>query len=243
MNMTIPRKLGHIWVGPRQPPTEWMETWKRLHREWDYRLYDNNYLQHRKFSTQRQINEYLKRGQYAGVADLMRLEILYEFGGLIAPADSICLHSLDDLFTRRCAYTVYENEYLRGKLVSPIQACEPGNAFVKSLINELEKLHPDDLDEPWISTGNLFTARMIDKYNPDITIFPSHTLIPVHYTGISYDGESKIYARQLFASTRSSYPGNFIKKITYHGLELKKKIYNNKKLKIVNQKKSEKFKA
>lgn len=214
--MNIPKKMAHIWIGPLLPPLDWMNTWKEKHQDWEYTLYDNDFLKNYNFKNRHLIEKYYELGLYAGVADLMRYEILYEFGGYIAAADSICYHNIEELLSKKCAYTVYENEFLRGKLVSPIMACEPKNKFVGQLIDELSLLNPNELDEPWISTGNLFVARMIEKYQPDIVIFPSHYFIPVHFKGLVYEGNDKIYAKQLFGSTHSSYikpKNNFIKKI------------------------------
>lgn len=205
MKLGIPKKLGHIWIGPLSPPDTWMQTWKDKHPDWEYTLYNNDYLNSFSFKTKKLIDEYCRRGQYSGAADLMRLEILYESGGFIAPADSICYHNMNELFTKERAYTVYENEFIRGKLVSPIQASNPKNEFIGILIDEILKLQPHDLDEPWITTGNLFVSKMIEKHSPDIIIFPSHYLIPVHYTGIVYEGNEKVYAKQMFGSTHHSY--------------------------------------
>lgn len=214
--MKIPKKMAHIWIGPLNPPVEWMNTWKEKHADWEYTLYDNNFLKSFSFKNKKLIEKYYELGLYAGAADLMRYEILYEFGGCIAEADSICYENIEELFDKECAYTVYENEFVRGKLVSPILACEPKNEFVGQLINELNSLSLDELDDPWISTGNLFVAKMIEKYNPNITIFPSHYFIPVHYVGLVYEGNDKVYAKQLFGSTNYSYTKpktNFIQKL------------------------------
>ncbi|MEQ5238558.1 glycosyltransferase family 32 protein [Proteus terrae] len=205
MGVLIPKQLGHIWIGPNPKPIQWMNTWENKHTDWKYTVYDNNFLNNYHFKTRNLIEFYYKLGLYAGVADLMRYEILYEFGGFIPEADSICYHNTDELFTKKQAYTVYENEFIRGNLVAPIYACEPKNEFVGQLINELLQITPLDLDYPWISTGNFFVAKMIQKYNPDITIFPSHYFNPIHYEGIVYNGDDKIYSKQLFGSTSAKY--------------------------------------
>lgn len=128
--MKIPKKLGQIWIGPKKAPEAWMQSWKNHNPEWEYTLYGNDFLNARKFRTSRQIAEYMKRGWYVGVGDLLRYEILYETGGYLAEADSVCVHAIEELFVgNESLYTVYENEFLRGKLVSPIVACEPGHPF------------------------------------------------------------------------------------------------------------------
>lgn len=232
----IPKNLSHIWIGPRPAPTRWMKTWRDHHPDWNYHLYDNEYLRNKKFKTQDQIEEYLKRGQYPGVADLMRLEILFENGGLMPGADSICLRSMEHLFNKECAYTVYENETIRGRLVSPIQAAEPGNPFIAKLIETLSNTSPESLEEPWVSTGNLFMAKMIEKFSPKIEIFPSHFTIPLHYSGVCYEGDGEIYAIQKFGSTSANLPkenyGNasFLSRVINLYNRRKQTSYNKKRL-------------
>jgi len=143
--------------------------------------------------------------QFAGAADLIRYEMLFESGGFIAAADSVCMRNTDELWTRSCEYTVHENEFLRGKLVSPILASNPKNPFVGDLIDQFGNLQPDEIGSPWMTTGNLFVAQMIKTRNPDIEIFPSHFFIPVYYSGVKYEGEGPVYAHQLFGSTRRTY--------------------------------------
>lgn len=225
MNVGIPKRLGHIWIGPKSPPQAFLDSWKACHPDWDYTLYGNEFLKDFTFRTQKQIDEYWRRGQYHGVADLMRYEILFEYGGFVAPADAECLKNTDELFPRACAYTVYENEFLRGKLVSPILACEPKNPFVGMLIDYLANFDPKEFGEPWMSTGNLLVAQLIEKHEPDVIVFPSHYLIPEHYTGVKYEGPEEPYARQGFFSTNKAYA-------KARGLsalsELMKKNYRNK---------------
>jgi len=111
----------------------------------------------------------------------------------------------DGLWTAAKAYTVYENEFVRGQLVSPILACDQGNDFVDALITRLTPLDPTEIGKAWKTTGNYFVAKMIAELAPDITIFPSHYFIPDHFTGESYDGDGPIYAKQLFGATTGGY--------------------------------------
>jgi len=202
----IPKKLGHIWIGPLSPPLEWMNSWPNLHPDWDYQVYDNAFLLNEAFETQAQIDEYIKRGAYAGAADLIRYETLYRYGGFIAEADSVCLRNIDGLLTSgHSIYTVYENEFVRGELVSPILASTPGHPFLRLLIDEIKNISPAQLDTPWKQTGNLFVAMMIKLHQPAIKIWPSHYLIPQHHTGVGYEGSDEIYAEQFFGTTNKMY--------------------------------------
>lgn len=204
--MRIPRRLGHIWIGPKRAPEAWMRSWVEHHPDWDYTLYDNAFLESGDFRTRRQIDEYMKRGWYAGAADLLRYEILFTDGGYMAGADSICIHPIDELFDDNgTLYTVYENEFMRGQLVAPIVAAAPQHPFLELILSVLEKVPPAELDHPWRQTGNLFVAELIEKHQPDIVIWPSHVLIPEHFTGRRYNGPGKIYAHQTFGETTGAY--------------------------------------
>lgn len=200
----IPKKLHHIWVGPKPAPTEWMQTWKDKHPDWEYALWDNEKVFGRTWRNQRHIDFYREREMWHGVADIVRYEILFEQGGFMPGADSICEHPVDELFSDGFeAYGVYENEKRRPGLISPLYACVPGNDLARLLIEGLEA--KDDVGEPWISTGNTYMKEVIEKNRPPVRIFPSYVFNPVHYTGETYTGPGKIYGRQMWGTTNSLY--------------------------------------
>lgn len=201
----IPRNLFQIWIGDRLPPLNWMKTWRDFHPSWNYKLIDNDYLSHHKFINQHLIDEYIKRCEYAGAADLMRYEILYEYGGFMPEADSICIKATDELWTQNTAYTVYENELVRPGFVSPILACEPKNDFLNGVITDLNRLRPTQLDKAWKTTGNAFLARYIETKNSRVVIFPSHYFIPQHFSGSEYKGGKVVYAKKFFGETTGAY--------------------------------------
>lgn len=221
--MKIPKRLGHIWIGPKRAPEAWMQSWIDHHPDWEYTRYGNDFLKNGSFRTRRQIDEYMKRGWYAGAADLLRFEILFKTGGYVAGADSICVHPVNELFEDGGSiYTVYENEFIRGQLVAPIVAATPEHPFLDLVLSLLERVPPEELDQPWRQTGNLFIAELIEKHRPDIVIWPSHVLIPEHFAGRKYSGPGRIYAHQKFGETTGAYEfGSLLDRL----LETRRKIY------------------
>ena len=207
----IPKRLGHIWIGPKPAPTEWMETWPKAHPEWSYVRYGNDTLTGFPFRLRSLINEYAWRGAWAGVQDMMRYELLYHYGGFMADADAICLHPVDELLDQPRAYTVYdrpETDKLRG--VCPILACEPGNPFVGAVIDRLAGLEPWELRKPEVSTGNRFLMRMIRELAPGperLHIWPTHYFVPWQKSApdVWYDGPDTIYAEQKWGTSMWSY--------------------------------------
>lgn len=211
--INIPKKITHIWIGHKEPPYKWMNTWKEKHPDWEYRIFDNNEFNSRNFINQHLIDEYMDRKIYAGVADLIRYEILYEEGGFLPPADSVCLENTDELWgeDKDYCYTVYENERIEVKKgwVSPIYASNPKNKFVGEIIQRLNNLSPNELsNKPYESTGNEFLKYFIEEKKPKIKIFPWYNFIPQWYSwsdDLRYKGPGKIYADQMWYSSKKRY--------------------------------------
>ncbi len=207
----IPKRLAHIWIGPKPAPTLWMQTWPQAHPSWSYTVFGNDTLAGYPFRLRKLINEYAWRGAWAGAQDMMRYELLYRYGGFMADADAICLHPVDELLDRPRAYTVYdrpETDKLRG--VCPILACAPGNPFVGAVIDELATLEPWELRKPEVSTGNRFLMRMIREKAPGsdlLHIFPTHYFIPWQKSApdVWYDGPDRIYAEQKWGTSTFAY--------------------------------------
>ncbi|MCG6903802.1 MAG: hypothetical protein LJE68_14085 [Rhodobacter sp.] len=207
MSLGIPKILGHIWIGHRPAPLVWLQSWRDLHPDWEYRLYDNAYLFGRRWRNQPLINEYYRRGIYAGVSDIMRYEILHEIGGFIPEADSKCLRATDALWDKPALYTVYENEERKPGLVSPFLASAPGHPFLDVVSTRIKRRNtPETLGPAWRSVGNRFLKKAIEARNPDnLVIFPSHYFIPTHKKFGPYAGDGPVYCEQHWGSTFGLY--------------------------------------
>lgn len=206
MTTTIPKILHAVWVGTRPAPMEWIETYPRMNPEWRFEFWDNERVFGRKWRNQRHVDFFRERGIWAGVADVIRYEYLYEFGGFSGGADSVCLEPIDELFSDPAydAYTCYENESVTGELVSPLLGCTQGNPLAKALIDILGM--KEAVDVPWKTTGNLFMMHAIKALEyPRLKIFPSYTLLPEHHSGVKYEGRGKVYARHMWGTGKGAY--------------------------------------
>lgn len=223
----IPKIIHQVWIGPLEPPTKWMESWKRLNPDWEYIFWDNDKVFSRKWKNQHLIDEYVRRykkqkGVYKSarganftgekatlfawhvIADLLRYEILYEYGGYMPGADAECIKPIFnkwkqdfEVYTVRTGNLYVDNlQKLKDKYpegnptgrdalqweryayenASPILACKKGNEFAGQLVDELHKLKPKDLGEAVDTTGNVFMGRMIRKYNPKGLLMPDYVV-------------------------------------------------------------------
>lgn len=206
-NTMIPKNLFTIWIGDESKcPHDLLQTWKDKHPDWNYQVFGNETLYGRIWYNQSLIDVYLKEKRYPGVADVMRYELLHEHGGFCYPADSKCLHNIDELFdSKNDAYCVYENEKVRPGLVSPLYACTKGNAFAQYLIDHLPTIPPKVNGvsrAPWQVTGNKFMRDSIASMNYSrLKIWESFRFNPIHHTGETYKGNEKVYGVQQWGAT------------------------------------------
>ena len=204
--MNIEKKITQIWIGPKKPPLQWMYTWRDKHPDWKYSIFTDDMLKTRVWRNQHLIEHYYKTNKFQGVSDLIRYELIYEQGGFWPECDMECLENTEELFDapQNYAYTCFENESYRKNNVQPIMAANPGNEFLKHLIETLNKLQSHKLSqEPFRSTGNAFLAKHIPDWSHQLRIWPSHYFIPQFYLKESkrYNGPDKIYADHYWGST------------------------------------------
>jgi len=206
--MKIPKIIHHVWLGPKPAPFHWIDSWMKHHPDWDFMFWDEAMIFRGKerWKNWQHIRRYMQRGQWPGVADLLRYEILYMYGGFNPGADSQCFRSIDELFKDdhfEC-YSPYENEDVRPGLIAPIHASVPGASFLKTII---DTLHDNTVwGIPWKTTGNKFIGDLVERDKPQtLKLWPSHYFIPNHYTGRSYQGDFKPYADHKFGTTKNLY--------------------------------------
>ena len=188
----IPRIIHQIWIGPLPPPQRLMESWRRLHPDWEYRLWTDP----TGWENDRQI---ARMPEWNGKADIMRYEILARHGGIYVDADSECVRPLDPTFLDHDSFACFENEHVRpGLIATGYVGAGPGNVLMQQCI---DGIRIQLLDLPaWMCVGPLFFTAMARGYER-LKVYPSRTFIPRHYTGADAPGNGPVFARQYWGST------------------------------------------
>ena len=203
--MKIPKIIHQIWTGDESKrPAKLMQGWKDKHPDYQFYEWNNKTVKENDFILRDQIDQMFSVKRYHGVADLVRYEALYNYGGFFAPADSECVNAIDDLLDLGF-FACYENEDYNPDLISPHLGTYPKNKFIGKIIDELILKDNVLTLEPWRETGNYFLTQMVKKYKPEIMILPSYKFIPLHRTGREYKGNGKIYAKHYWGTTKNLY--------------------------------------
>lgn len=93
IGVEIPKCIHQIWIGPREPPCQWMESWRvdflRAHADWTYRLWRDDDITDVLLG---ELAEAFKALPHWCIkADLARYAILLLHGGIYVDADAVWL--------------------------------------------------------------------------------------------------------------------------------------------------------
>lgn len=208
--MKIPKILHVMWIGRKPAPLNMMMSWKKKNPDFEFIFWNEAEITKRGlvFKCMKQINDIQ---EICGKCDIMRWEILYEYGGVFVDADSICIEPIDDVFMNKQAFATYENENTRKDLVAlGILGFIPNHPLCRDIINWISDSALSEAiirdQKAWMSVGNARLTTLLNTGNyPDFSIFPSYYVLPIHHTGLVYEGHGKVYANQLWGSSNDNY--------------------------------------
>lgn len=212
MSAEIPKVIHQIWIGHLPPPNNLLQTWKEKNPEYEYILWDEariaRDLSYRVCHAQVDIVPEIN-----GKADILRWEILYQYGGFFFDADSVCLKPLLDEFRHvpGNGFSCFENESMREGLV----ACGsmgfiPQHPLVGRILESIRNPENQTLlttTRAWYSVGPGVLTRIYNEtpIEEKITVFPSYMFLPRHHTGLTYTGHEQVYAYQFWGTNDRSY--------------------------------------
>jgi hypothetical protein len=186
-----------------------METWKNKHPDFEYILWNEEEIQKLNLKA-----EYLRKvddmSEINGKADIIRWEILYQYGGIFLDADSICIEKMDEYLLKLSGFAGYENESVRKGLVATgTMGFKKNHPLCRGAIewilhNEISVEKTNNRAWKTVGPGLLTRLLQTDNYK-DVVVFPSYYFLPIHYSGLTYEGHGKVYAHQEWGSTRQHY--------------------------------------
>ena len=135
----IPKIIHQIWIGGPLPEAfaQLCESWKYYHinRGWLYKLWTDKDVPELKLQNQRFFNE----NENPGVrSDLMRWEILYNFGGFYLDVDYECLQPLDSLLCYDFVTAIQPLDTLFIQLGNAFIGAHPKHPILKYCIEEIK---------------------------------------------------------------------------------------------------------
>lgn len=194
----IPHTLHQIWIGSREPPCVWLDTWridfmqafaeKLAQPTWEYRLWDNDSVAHIRMQNQHIFDcEEAPQCQ----ADILRLEVLYQYGGVYVDADIVS--TVRDLrpaldAARETGFLITYEPDTKDKpysiLGNSIIACTPKHPLILMLMSYIKHIYPlkrAHYGVEWV-TGPLTYTKVLVHTDMPVYIPPSKHFYPAfHY--------------------------------------------------------------
>ena len=202
----IPHRIHQLWVGPLPAPVKWLATWPEKHPDSEFHRWDEERVQAYPWRPHVRglIDHWWSLRDWPGVADCARYQILHDFGGFWATADSQCLHPVTELLDAHEFFAVATNEKHRPGDVAPIIGTTPEHPFMAFVLDRLREVEPGGRHAV-DAVGNRFLTRCVDAWPEPLTILPSYSFIPTWKGREEYEGPGKVYATHEWGTTTRSY--------------------------------------
>ena len=192
-----------------------------MHSEWKYILWSENNLGD--LINQARYDQVLYSDnsgetKYPKLADIVRYEKLFNYGGIYIDADSKCNKSFNDLIGEKF-FVAYENEKKRpGLIANGVIGSIPNHPILGECINEIGRLSNKAITKKsaFKVTGPVLLTKIIKQSeNTNIKIYPSRYFYPVHYSVSITDSKERefkdCYTFQLWNSTNRNQKSLFMR--------------------------------
>ena len=206
----IPRIIHQIWLGPKKEPKEWMQAWKDKNPSFDVQVWHLEDLL--PLRNQKLFDYFMDKGLYCGAADVARIEILEDLGGIYVDADLECLRSIEEApFLEDAFFVVYDHETpgYPGRINNAIIGSMPGHPVLQEYITRMGEAQV--FDPPWKTIGGKMLTDIVNDFMQEefndqgITILPAGMFWPENWNG-KMAGQCKVvYSRHNWGTTKKAY--------------------------------------
>jgi hypothetical protein len=132
----IPRTIHVIWLGPSEKPAECVDSWGQFHPDWEVRVWTNADIEQHAWHNRDVLQHAISQEQYGMASDVLRLEILWKYGGLYVDCDYMCVARVDDLHASLdfyCGASCTRQVEINNGLL----ACRPQHPLISAMMNDI----------------------------------------------------------------------------------------------------------
>lgn len=182
----IPKHIHQVWIGNKTPPWEWINTFKQKltknHPDWDYTLWREEDIEKLNLVNQWAYDDEV---QISGKVNILRYELLFQFGGIYIDADMEWLNEnpLDKLIDETNYTAMFAGKEDDHLLANSVIGSSKNNPILAVLIQVLKESYSITRNTwklaTWQATGPKFFTEICKTYN--ITQFPSYYFYPVSW--------------------------------------------------------------
>jgi mannosyltransferase OCH1-like enzyme len=167
----IPPILHQIWLGPDPFPAEYTgfrQTWIDRHPGWELRFWSEDDLP----ADLRRPEAAERLRVPAERADILRIEVLWRFGGVYVDVDFECLRSIEPLLE---GVDFFVSVAKPGRLNNALMGSVAGHPLLDRALDELRPREFHGYDKS--AAGPLFLDRLLEDQS-ELTRFPPEVFYP-----------------------------------------------------------------
>lgn len=168
----IPKILHCIWISDKPMPEKfqkYVDTWKFEMPDYEINYVTLANLKHSPF-----VDKYLAQGKYTVANHYVRLQEVYDKGGIYLDLDIEVVKSFDPLLDNTF-FAGWEDQWVVNNAVF---GAEAGHYFLKKCLDDLDKIDPN-IPQIELETGPRLFTRNVDE---NLVIYTEKYFYPYHYT-------------------------------------------------------------
>lgn len=178
--LIIPKIIHQIWIGGNIPKSfkALAKTWENSHPGFIYKLWTDDDLKTFKFT---RCKKAFQRAKNMGAkVDILRYEILYQYGGVYLDIDFECIKPLDPLCHAHSFFAAVGGEdYVANSVIGVIK----NHPLLERILKCLEYKTEKELSNPWFETGPKFFThhvyQFLRKHSDYNMIYPTRFFHPL----------------------------------------------------------------
>lgn len=167
----LPRVIHQIWIGPKKPPMGWINTWRNI-KGWEHKLWTEKEIDNLEMKNRDLYEYFMRKKIYYGASDVVRLEILDQFGGLYIDADTRRLKPINDLFFLESNFFAVKANKKKGvsdtRVANGVMGSQPGHPLVLEYIRRMGEAK--QVEPVWDTIGGTMLTDILYQYKDDPSV-------------------------------------------------------------------------
>lgn len=189
----IPKTIHYCWLGRKEKPEEiqkYMSTWRKYAPDFEIKEWNEDIFPFEKINMP-YVEEAIQKQKWAFVTDVMRLYVLYEYGGIYLDTDVEIIKSMDDLLEHQ-SFIGFESRYT---VCTAVIGARKGEQWLKELLDDYRNRRFLDRQGKSDTMPNsqyiykffnekyqLLMSDSITKTPDGVTVYPADYFSPINYS-------------------------------------------------------------